>query len=132
MLIPARIEPGRIREGRWGSEPGDNFGAFDIAGPCGMVLRILATPGWPDAEIPDGEKWEHVSVSGRRLPNWDEMCFVRRLFWGEEGWVVQFHPPEDEYVNHHPRCLHLWRYKGSFPTPPSILVGPKNGGANGR
>lgn len=35
----------------------------------------------------------------------------------------QFHPPESEYVNNHPSCLHLWRKIGSeFETPPKILV----------
>lgn len=72
-------------------------------------------------------KWEHVSVSTRdRTPTWEEMSFVKDLFWTEEECVVQFHPPKSEYVNHHPHCLHLWRPLGeNIQTPPSILVGPK-------
>ena len=58
----------------------------------------------------DGFGWEHVSVSlVDRCPTWQEMCFVKSLFWGDDDLVVQFHPPESEYVNSHPFCLHLWR-----------------------
>jgi hypothetical protein len=79
-----------------------------------------------DGDVP-GELggWEHVSVStDRRIPNWIEMSFVKNLFWAAEECVVQYHPPQSEYVNNHPRVLHLWRWtKGDFPMPPNILVG---------
>jgi hypothetical protein len=40
--------------------------------------------------------------------------------------VIQYHPPESEYVNNHPNCLHLWRPTGcALPMPPSIMVGVK-------
>lgn len=73
----------------------------------------------------DGEGWEHVSVSLRnRTPNWKEMCFIKSLFWDEQECVVQYHPPQSEYVNNHDYCLHLWRPTGQeIPMPPSILVG---------
>ena len=125
QIIPQQLEEYRIRHGHMRSGTGSNFGAFVMPGPCGMQLYIIATPGSPQPDIPDADKWEHVSVSGRRIPNWEEMCFVRKLFWGEDDWVVQFHPPRTEYVNNFSACLHLWRYKGSFPTPPAILVGIK-------
>jgi hypothetical protein len=77
----------------------------------------------------DGGGWEHVSVSlmgARRCPAWDEMCFIKSLFWGPDDCVIQFHPPESEYVNHHPYCLHLWRKSGTnAETPPACYVGPQ-------
>jgi len=75
----------------------------------------------------DGMGWEHVSVSNRhRTPTWDEMCKIKALFWDPEDTVVQFHPPESQYVNMHQHCLHLWRpISKDIPTPPSILVGVK-------
>ena len=85
----------------------------------GVTYRCIAS---------DGEAWEHVSVSldVQRCPTWQEMCFVKSLFWDTEDCVIQFHPPESEYVNNHPFCLHLWRYiDGETPVPPSILVGYK-------
>jgi hypothetical protein len=75
--------------------------------------------------------WEHVSVhvveySLQRTPTWNEMCQVKDIFWGPEECVVQFHPPESEYVRNHPHVLHLWRWiVGGFPIPPSLLVGIK-------
>jgi len=75
-----------------------------------------------------GAGWEHVSVrpfSGSN-PTWDDMCFIKDMFWGDEEWVVQFHPPRSEYVNNVDNCLHLWRPLGqSMPVPPSILTGLK-------
>lgn len=74
----------------------------------------------------DGMGWEHVSVSLLKSiasPTWDEMCIIKDLFWDKNDCVVQFHPPESEYVNNHPSCLHLWRKIGSeFETPPKMLV----------
>lgn len=106
------------------------LGTTDDAGNCGLfifktpkaqstaVLRVIASS--------DGG-WEHVSVSiATRCPTWEEMCFVKDQFWDVQDCVVQFHPPESEYVNNHPFCLHLWRQIGrDFPTPPSIMVGVK-------
>ena len=56
--------------------------------------------------------WEHVSVSipsEKRTPTWEEMCYIKSLFWQEEDAVVQLHPPKSQYVDMHPYCLHLWR-----------------------
>jgi len=75
-----------------------------------------------------GEGWEHVSVSLEyRCPTWEEMCFVKDLFWMPEEAVFQLHPPASEYVNHHPHCLHLWRpIDNDMPLPPAEFVGPKS------
>lgn len=70
--------------------------------------------------------WEHVSVSlsNRRNPNWKEMCAIKSIFWDPNDCIVQFHPPESEYINNHPHCLHLWRsVRDDFPQPPAIMVG---------
>jgi hypothetical protein len=73
----------------------------------------------------DDIPWEHVSVSTRtRCPTWEEMCWVKSLFFEEEEAVVQYHPPRSQYVNDHAYCLHLWRpLRAELPTPPSIAVG---------
>lgn len=58
----------------------------------------------------DEDGWEHVSIElkARRLPTWDEMCFVKDLFWDEEEEVVQIHPKKSQYINI-TEALHLWR-----------------------
>lgn len=122
--LPEKLESGRDQgHASWGA-----YGAFLIQGPCGEALRIVASGA--DDNDKESQGWEHVSVSTRRRPpNWQEMCFVKDLFWEPEECVVQFHPPRSEYVNNHPHCLHLWRNKNAaFPLPPSILVGLKGVG----
>lgn len=74
----------------------------------------------------DGGVWEHVSVTtggGIRCPTWEEMNYVRDVFWSKHVTVLQFHPPADQYVNTHPFCLHLWRQPGvDVPLPPKEFV----------
>ena len=80
--------------------------------------------------VSDGGGWEHVSVSlAGRTPTWKEMCFIKKQFWGKQDCVVQFHPPEREYVNYHPHCLHLWRcIEEKMPRPHPLMVGPYEAG----
>ena len=54
-----------------------NNGAFLIPGPDhGKLLQVI---------VSDGAGWEHVSVATKsRVPTWDEMCFVKALFWTDE------------------------------------------------
>jgi hypothetical protein len=118
-IIPSRLEEGRVTDGRMASDASyGTTGAFMITGPKGAQLKIIAS---------DGEGWEHVSVScEKRTPNWDEMCFVKNLFWRDDECVIQFHPPKSEYVNCHKFCLHLWKPTDhEVRLPPSVLVGPK-------
>lgn len=120
--VPAKLENGRVSGGAWGSTSADAMtGAFIITGPNGAKLRILSS----GADTQFG--WEHVSVSlDWRTPRWDEMSFVKDLFWGEDECVVQYHPPRLDHVNHHPFCLHLWKpTSAEIPRPPTHLVGPK-------
>lgn len=120
-ITPSILETGRVRSGPMGSHPKFGLhGAFFVAGPCAQELKIIAADGTDDEAL----GWEHVSVSCRnRCPNWREMSFVKNLFWGDDECVVQFHPPKDVYVNHHPYVLHLWKRVGeSIPTPPMELI----------
>lgn len=85
----------------------------------------------------DGMGWEHVSVhvqvskykTGRLVydhdetPSWEEMCYIKGLFWDEDDLVVQYHPKKSDYVNNHENTLHLWRATGQeIIAPPIFLV----------
>lgn len=84
--------------------------------------------------VSDGMGWDHVSVTlfeivGQkskgvpRTPTWGEMCLIKDFFFNKDECVVQFHPPESEYVNTHKYCLHLWRPQGvTLPLPETIMV----------
>lgn len=77
----------------------------------------------------DGLDWEHVSVSvidKQRCPTWDEMCFVKAIFWDKEDTVIQYHPPEKDYVSFHDYCLHMWKPSNqTIPAPDALMVAPK-------
>lgn len=114
------VEAGRVTTGPLASQALDGpNGCFILQGPKGPLLIIAS----------DGLGWEHASarpLHEPRTPTWEEMCFVKDAFWRPDEAVVQFHPPEAEYVNCHSHVLHLWRpLDGVFPRPPSILVGPR-------
>lgn len=80
----------------------------------------------------DGMGWEHVSVhawdgSQTLTPYWDEMAYIKKLFWDDEDVVIQYHPAKSHYVNNHQNVLHLWRpAELEIPTPPDIMVGIKS------
>jgi len=118
--LPDILERGRVTRGEMASTSADGgYGMFRIDGPCGKQLCIVASGGDDDDDV-------SVSTTAR-IPLWREMCFIKDLFWHPQDCVVQFHPPETEYVNNHPRCLHMWRNKiMTFPLPPSIMVGIKD------
>jgi hypothetical protein len=79
----------------------------------------------------NGLGWEHCSVSiisanskikRPRLPRWDEMCFIKELFWEDDEVVMQLHPKKSDYVNNF-EVLHLWKpLNEKIPTPLKILV----------
>jgi hypothetical protein len=120
--LPDEVERARVKSRGYMTPPGARYGAFEIDGPCGQRLTVIASDGtgWGDGDGLEGPPWEHVSVSlPSRCPNWPEMAHVKALFWEPEECVVQFHPPRSEYVNRMPYCLHLWRPLGfDIPTPP--------------
>lgn len=106
---------------------GDFGGCFLIPGNFKNPVRtrIIASAG----PLPgDAQAWEHVSVTvqAKRCPTWEEMCRVKALFWDPEDCVLQFHPPESDYVSYHNYCLHLWRPVGvEILRPPALMVGPR-------
>jgi hypothetical protein len=93
-------------------------GVFSLVSPGGAGLRVIASCG-------DG--WDHVSVSARgRCPSWEEMAWIKRTFFHPSEAVMQLHVPDDDHIDCHPHCLHLWRpRRTAIPLPPAWMVGPK-------
>lgn len=98
-----------------------------------------------------GLGWDHVSVSlwkanyktkkvmggtiknsdgaspVNRCATWEEMCFIKDLFFDPTECAVQYHPPMSEYISNHKYCLHIWKPQTmAMPMPPSVMVGLKN------
>lgn len=114
------INKNRVRSGYFASKDEDGFnGAF-----CFLIgrypVKVIAS---------DGMDWQHVSVSiqgSKNSPPWSVMCEVVKIFWGDDEWVMQLHPPASANISNHPGCLHLWRpLKAQIPTPPPNTVGIK-------
>lgn len=109
----------RATIGNFGTAPGTPYGLFFVKYKNNVTpLKILCAP----AE----DEWQHVSVSmPNRCPTWEEMAYIKSLFWDDSETVIQFHPSKEEYINNHPYVLHLWKHKDGHVLPPSILVGFK-------
>jgi len=74
---------------------------YEFKSPVKGILRVIASKE---------AGFEHVSVSlFNRCPVWDEMCFIKNLFFEDEEECIQYHPKKSEYVNLHPHCLHIYR-----------------------
>ena len=122
--LPHIVRKGRIKEGLMASTSDNgNNGAFAIK--IGDITYLVIAS--------DQAGYDHVSVTipgFNRTPKWEEMCAIKDLFFNPNEVVIQFHPPEDNYVNFHKYYLHMWRPHGhQVKLPPTWMVGPyKRGG----
>lgn len=117
MHVPEKY---RVVKGPYGSDASfGNNGAFFVPRMGKAPFKIICS---------DEFGWEHVSVSlPDRCPTWDEMCYIKGVFWDDEDCVMQLHPPRSSWINNHPYCLHLWRpTEGAIPLPPPLMVGYKD------
>jgi hypothetical protein len=91
---------------------------FNVRVPAtGTLLRVIVSCG-------DG--WDHVSVSRpSRCPTWEEMSYVKRAFFRDDEWAIEYHPPVRENISVHNFCLHLWYPNAGvvIPIPPPWAVG---------
>jgi hypothetical protein len=118
-IVHEKLEKARIRDGiMWTNSSDGLIGAFRIVFPLGHTLHVISSGPYTDTG------WEHVSVSAMdRCPTWPEMCVIKELFWSRDECVVQFHPPDRDYINAHPFCLHLWKpINIALPMPPKDLI----------
>lgn len=94
QIPDARLKKARIRSGRYSSDDSfGNTGAFHLTGPNGKLLVIASDGLTADGTVM--EDWEHVSVSPyrkKRIPTWEEMCFIKDIFWDPEETVIQCQP----------------------------------------
>lgn len=101
----------------YGDTGNDLYGAFIVASPVDKApMRVIAS---------NGEGWDHVSVSRKnRCPNWQEMEYVKRLFFKDDEVAMQLHVTPVDHISVHPYCLHLWRpHAAPIPLPPKEMVG---------
>lgn len=140
MIFPERY---RVKAGRFASDPGES-GMFIVnlkseslqePEPSALVLPEYIKRAPIKTEIKTSfiviasniEGWDHVSVTcpkEKRCPTWEEMSFIKDLFFEPEETAYQYHPPHSQYVNTHPYCLHIWKKQGfEMPLPPLDMIG---------
>lgn len=105
-------------------------GAFMVPTPASRngltvrhFMRVIASSGKDQSD--PAFRWDHVSVSlSDRCPTWDEMDFVKRLFFKPDEVCFELHVEAKDHISNHPYCLHIWRpLDAKIPLPPSIMVG---------
>jgi len=86
-------------------------------------MRVIASSG---KDMPEPYGFDHVSVSlSNRCPTWEEMDYIKRLFFKDDEIAYQLHMPTAANISFHPYCLHIWRPVGvAIPLPPPDTVGP--------
>lgn len=96
------------------SENGKNYGYFVIPHNKNILHVIVS----------DELGWDHVSISlENRCPTWDEMSYIKTLFFKDNETVVQYHPEKTKYINLANTCLHLWKStEFEYCLPPIYLV----------
>jgi len=60
------------------------------------------------AKEKDGKKWLHVSLSGKKRIQYEDLKDIKDLFIGPDKYAIMIFPPKDKYVNIHPNCFHLF------------------------
>ena len=113
------VESHRVLDGPLASDKNyGNNGAFEV--PYNHVLLMIV--------VGSGGGWEHVSVhavggGGSQTPSWEEMDYVRKLFFRADEWAIQYHAPTAKHIEHHPHVLHMWRPQNeTIPVPPTWMV----------
>ncbi len=126
------VEAGRVQLPGAPTRSGDRYGAFILLCPITrQPIKVIVAPSVSEEVYRSyglhGEPFEHVSASLRdRCPRWDEMCWVKNLFFEPHEAVMQLHVPKADHINCHPYTLHLWRpTKTPIPRPDPATVGPK-------
>jgi hypothetical protein len=65
----------------------------------------------------DNKLWLHVSISGNKMPSYDDLCLAKKIFIGDNRDAIQIFPKIENHVNHHHCCLHLWSCLEGHPLP---------------
>lgn len=66
----------------------------------------------------DDKRWMHLSVSREdRIPNWDDIVYVKETFFGKDSEGIVKLAPRSQWVNLMPHCMHVWHCVDQDVTP---------------
>lgn len=128
--FPEIVENCRKRiAGRWSSEYGDKGGYFIVPYPYNPNLKKQRNDVTLSVLVGSGDGWDHISIhvelngEKKRCPTWEEMSFIKDLFFEDNEWTVQYHPAKSNHINLHPYVLHIWKpIDKELPVPPEWMV----------
>ena len=80
----------------------------------------------------DSDNWEHVSFVMvdkdrnclNQYPDYIMTRFIKKIFFKPTENAIQIFPDEENYINNHSYCFHLWNHKDLI-FPDSIKIGLK-------
>ncbi len=102
----------------------DNISGKVITLPNQKMLNIRRTikSGWDIVNVRTLNKKKHIA---KKYATWDEMCYIKKLVYGEDDVCVQFryHDMSEDF------SINIYKsLDEEIVTPPSILVGSKSFG----
>lgn len=119
-LLPRVIPDGWYRI----NAPGPSFICNSLTNPLRGVSVIFTA-----SVEGDGRRWIHLSVSRPdRIPGWEDLSAVKRIFIGDERFAYQVIPPQREHYTLPDRpgrsgkVLHLWAPVDGEPPLPNFLA----------
>ena len=136
----SHLDPYRVPHPFGGNSPrGATWGAFQIPhvdqwlrSQFRAYYNVLASDGEAHPDGSPGSEWDHVSVHVRKTksgklvnstPTWEDMEYIRGLFFEDDETVMQLSVPRADHISHHDHVLHLWKpLKSAIPVPPKSLV----------
>lgn len=112
-----------IRANRWRIRKGD-LATGDEAGWNGHFLVPLDGSIWM-VRLNDTQGWRHLAVTNaqkKMATPWHVTSEIKRLFFADDSWVAEFHPPDGSYIADH-WARHLWEpLEEPLPAPPVISL----------
>jgi hypothetical protein len=111
------------RANRWRIRTGA-VASTDEAGFNGYFLVPLDGTFWM-VRLNDQNGWRHVAITNaqnKRLIPWHISYKIKQLFFSDEAWVVEFHPPPGNYIADR-WAHHLWEpLNETLPVPPVVAL----------
>lgn len=110
-----------IRANRWRIKKG-TLATADEQGWNGHFLVPLDGSLWM-VRLNDEHGWRHLAVTNaqrKTVTPWHVTREMKRLFFADEAWVVEFHPPVKNYIADR-WARHLWEPLNEvLPAPPVL------------
>lgn len=87
---------------------------------------IVSSAPWVTLGNEEMVDWLHASISGNKLPTYDDLKMLHEAVF-DTGWAYQVFAPPHRHINIHANALHLW---GRVDGKPQLPDFQEQGGLN--